>query len=188
MKPAVFEFYTLVPKTSGAGRRQMKKLWWRAAFRARGLSALTLLRKPGRSTAATDSRLLALRAKLETRLAGGRADFKWRQFDLRGYTDFHRRVWRALHQIPFGQVDNYKKIAAAAGSPLASSACGQACGANPIILFIPCHRAVAAHGLGGFSRGLEWKKYFLALEGQRIDDCVGNALSIVNRKTSIGWG
>jgi O-6-methylguanine DNA methyltransferase len=74
------------------------------------------------------------------------------------------RVWKILHEIPFGQVRTYGQVAAAAGSPRASRAVGQACGANPIVLFIPCHRVIASGGVGGFGAGLEWKRRLLALE------------------------
>jgi O-6-methylguanine DNA methyltransferase len=63
--------------------------------------------------------------------------------------------------------DVYGEIAAAIGHPRAARAVGSACGANPLPLFIPCHRAVAATGPGGFSCGLPWKKLLLKLEARR---------------------
>jgi methylated-DNA-[protein]-cysteine S-methyltransferase len=63
----------------------------------------------------------------------------------------------------------YGEIAEAIGSPGAARAVGSACGANPLPLFIPCHRAVAAGGkLGGFSGGLGIKKKLLAWEGVEV--------------------
>ncbi len=79
-------------------------------------------------------------------------------------TDFQRAVWRALTRIPLGETRTYSQIAVAIGRPRAVRAVGTACGANPIPLFIPCHRVVAANGLGGFSGGLAWKRRLLAAE------------------------
>ena len=102
---------------------------------------------------------------LAARLAGRRVDLPWELFDLHGRPPFFLRAWKALHAIPFGQVRTYAQIARAAGSPLALRAAGQACGANPIVLFIPCHRVVATGHPGGFGAGLAWKERLLALEG-----------------------
>jgi O-6-methylguanine DNA methyltransferase len=84
--------------------------------------------------------------------------------DLDG-TEFQLRVWRALRAIPAGQTLSYRQLAHKALSPLAARAAGQACGANPLVLFVPCHRAIAASGaLGGFSAKLWRKRKLLALE------------------------
>lgn len=79
-------------------------------------------------------------------------------------TEFQRAVWRALQQIPSGATCSYAQIAAAVGRPRAARAVGTACGANPLPLFVPCHRVVSVSGLGGFSGGLAWKKRLLAAE------------------------
>ena len=83
-------------------------------------------------------------------------------------TDFQRAVWHSLRQIQAGQTRTYSQIAAAIGRPRAVRAVGTACGANPIPLLIPCHRVVAANGLGGFSGGLAWKKRVLAAEAAAL--------------------
>jgi len=80
-------------------------------------------------------------------------------------TVFQQAVWNELKKIPRGQTRTYGEIAAAIGRPNAVRAVGSACGANPIPLFIPCHRVVAKNGLGGFGAGLPWKKLLLELEG-----------------------
>ncbi len=81
-------------------------------------------------------------------------------------TRFRTRVLRAVGRIPFGQARSYGEIARAVGRPRAARAVGQAVGANPLPLLIPCHRVLAAHGrLGGFGGGLSWKRYLLELEG-----------------------
>jgi O-6-methylguanine DNA methyltransferase len=79
-------------------------------------------------------------------------------------TKFQQAVWNELKNIPRGQTRTYGEIAATMGHPKAARAVGSACGANPLPLLIPCHRAVAAKGLGGFSCGLPWKKLFLEIE------------------------
>jgi O-6-methylguanine DNA methyltransferase len=82
-------------------------------------------------------------------------------------TPFQRRVWDALLAIPRGEVRTYGQIAAAIGAPRAMRAVAGACGANPVALLVPCHRVVAATGLGGYSAGagLAAKRALLAAEG-----------------------
>jgi len=80
-------------------------------------------------------------------------------------TEFQQAVWEELQKIPRGKTKSYGEIAAAIGRPKAVRAVGSACGANPIPLWIPCHRVVAKNGLGGFGSGLPWKKLLLRLEG-----------------------
>jgi len=87
--------------------------------------------------------------------------------DIRG-TVFQRRVWDELRRIPRGETRTYGEIAAAIGAPAAVRAVGSACGANPIALVVPCHRAVRADGgLGGYAWGLPTKKRLLAIEKRR---------------------
>ena len=81
-------------------------------------------------------------------------------------TDLQKAVWNELKKIPRGQTRTYGEIAEAIGKPKAVRAVGTACGANPVPLFIPCHRVVAKNGLGGFGAGLPWKKLLLELEGR----------------------
>ncbi len=81
---------------------------------------------------------------------------------------FVRKVWDHLRTIPWGQALTYGELASELGSPGASRAVGQACGANQLLLIIPCHRIVAQTGLGGFALGLPWKAALLALETERF--------------------
>ncbi len=80
-------------------------------------------------------------------------------------TEFQRAVWNELKKIPRGEVRTYGDIAVSIGNPRAARAVGSACGANPLPLFIPCHRAVAKNGPGGFGSGLPWKRLLLEAEG-----------------------
>jgi AraC family transcriptional regulator of adaptative response/methylated-DNA-[protein]-cysteine methyltransferase len=80
-------------------------------------------------------------------------------------TAFRRRVWQALRDIPYGQTRTYGQIAAAIGEPKAARAVGQACGANPVALVIPCHRAVRGDGAsGGYRWGPKRKQKLLTQE------------------------
>ena len=86
--------------------------------------------------------------------------------DIRG-TVFQQRVWAALRQIPRGETRTYKQIAAAIGTPAAVRAVGSACGANPVALVIPCHRAMRTDGgLGGYAWGVKRKSALLELEAK----------------------
>lgn len=83
-------------------------------------------------------------------------------------TPFQQAVWRELQKIPRGQTRTYGEIARRIGRPRAARAVGAACGANPLQLFIPCQRAVAAGGRpGGFSAGIPWKTLLLEMEGPK---------------------
>jgi AraC family transcriptional regulator, regulatory protein of adaptative response / methylated-DNA-[protein]-cysteine methyltransferase len=87
--------------------------------------------------------------------------------DIRG-TVFQRRVWDELRRIPRGETRTYREIARAVGSPDAVRAVGSACGANPVALVVPCHRAVRTDGgLGGYAWGLSRKKRLLELEKKK---------------------
>ncbi len=83
-------------------------------------------------------------------------------------TPFRERVWAAISAIPRGRTATYGALAAQLGS--APRAVGQACGANPFPLIVPCHRVTAASGLGGFANAhdgwlLDVKRWLLAFEG-----------------------
>lgn len=87
--------------------------------------------------------------------------------DIRG-TVFQRRVWDALRRIPRGETRTYSDIARSIGAPAAVRAVGSACGANPVALVVPCHRAVRTDGgLGGYAWGLPVKERLLEIEKRR---------------------
>lgn len=80
-------------------------------------------------------------------------------------TAFQWKVWRALQAIPTGQTRSYSEVAQAIGQPSAVRAVAQACAANHVAVFIPCHRVVRNNGqLGGYRWGIERKQRLLALE------------------------
>jgi methylated-DNA-[protein]-cysteine S-methyltransferase len=81
---------------------------------------------------------------------------------------FQRRVLSRTARIPYGRVSTYKTIAAAAGSPRGARAAGNALGANPTPIVVPCHRVLhTGGGLGGYGGGLDRKEFLLKLEGVR---------------------
>jgi methylated-DNA-[protein]-cysteine S-methyltransferase len=84
--------------------------------------------------------------------------------DVKG-TSFQLRVWAATRGIPYGQTVSYREVAVQSGSPLAARASGQALGANPVPIIVPCHRVLSSDGtLGGFGGGLDMKTRLLAME------------------------
>ena len=86
--------------------------------------------------------------------------------DVRG-TAFQQAVWRELSRIPPGETLSYAALAARAGKPDAVRAAGSACGANPVALLIPCHRARRTDGsLGGYAYGLPIKRKLLEREAR----------------------
>ncbi|PKP89830.1 MAG: bifunctional DNA-binding transcriptional regulator/O6-methylguanine-DNA methyltransferase Ada [Alphaproteobacteria bacterium HGW-Alphaproteobacteria-16] len=84
--------------------------------------------------------------------------------DVRG-TAFQEAVWQALRAIPAGETRSYAQLAMAAGNPNAVRAAGSACGANPVAIIVPCHRALRSDGtMGGYAWGLERKRALLQRE------------------------
>ena len=87
--------------------------------------------------------------------------------DLQVGTDFQKAVWQATCLIPYGEVRTYSWVAAEIQKPKAVRAVGNALGANPLSIIVPCHRVLRTDGgLGGDSGGLQWKPKLLALEGK----------------------
>ncbi|WP_330659691.1 methylated-DNA--[protein]-cysteine S-methyltransferase [Caproiciproducens faecalis] len=100
-------------------------------------------------------------------LAGRRKKFTVAVFP--SGTDFQRRVWKCLCDIPYGETRSYKEIAESAGSPKGFRAVGMANNRNPIPIIIPCHRVIGADGsLVGYGGGMELKVRLLELEKQAL--------------------
>ena len=108
-----------------------------------------------------------VRRQLDDYFEGRARDFHL-PIDWRLVRGFAGEVLRATARIPFGAVSSYGDIAAEAGSPRAYRAAGNALGSNPIPIVVPCHRVLhAGGGLGGYTGGLDRKRFLLALEGVR---------------------
>jgi methylated-DNA-[protein]-cysteine S-methyltransferase len=103
---------------------------------------------------------------LHAYFAGGPASLDDVPVDLDYETSFFERCAVALRGIPRGEAVSYGELAALAGAPGAARAAGTFCARSHLSLFVPCHRVVAADGLGSYgSYGVEYKRRLLALEG-----------------------
>ncbi|HEX9682662.1 MAG TPA: methylated-DNA--[protein]-cysteine S-methyltransferase [Acidimicrobiales bacterium] len=85
-------------------------------------------------------------------------------------TSFMRDVWAALRSVPAGETCSYRELAEMVGRPTAFRAVGQANGRNPTGIVVPCHRVIASDGrLGGYTGGLDRKRWLLAHEGAQVN-------------------
>lgn len=113
-----------------------------------------------------DERFHEARQQLVEYFAGERRTFTV-PLNPRG-TEFQKRAWQALRDIPYGETRTYKEQAVLLGNPRASRAVGTANGRNPIPIIIPCHRVIGSNGsLTGFAHGLDVKQALLDLEQAR---------------------
>ena len=86
-------------------------------------------------------------------------------------TKFQIQVWEEIKKIPIGTVKTYKEIACILGKPKSARAVANACGKNPFIISIPCHRVIRSDGtLGGYSGrgGIKTKRFLLKKEGIKL--------------------
>ena len=110
-------------------------------------------------------RLDRARRELDEYFAGARERFEL-PLDWQLTVGFCRRVLRSTARIPYGSVSTYAHVAADAGSPRGSRAAGNALGANPLPIIVPCHRVLRTGGkLGGYTGGIERKLTLLGIEG-----------------------
>jgi methylated-DNA-[protein]-cysteine S-methyltransferase len=108
---------------------------------------------------------LGLAARLRDYFAGARDDFRDVELDLDCATEFQRAVTAALRAVPYGETVTYGELAALAGHPGAQRAVGTFCARNRFGVVVPCHRVVAADGLGSYgSLGVSYKRRLLELE------------------------
>ena len=142
-----------------------------ATFTPRGLAGLEFGAKAARGMAPTDQKsdpsAKTLAREIERYFTRGEWRFSVR-LDLSVGTDFDRAVWKALTRIRAGETRTYGEVAQMVGRPNAARAVGNACGRNPVPVVVPCHRVLAANGIGGFGLGLGLKRRLLALEGIRV--------------------
>ncbi|MFQ6129045.1 MAG: methylated-DNA--[protein]-cysteine S-methyltransferase, partial [Thermoplasmata archaeon] len=97
---------------------------------------------------------------------GADVDFSGIEIDFSDYTEFQKRVLKAVMNIPLGEVRSYKQVAEIIGRPKAYRPVGNALGKNRTPIVIPCHRVVRSDGsLGGYRGGVRWKRILLGLEG-----------------------
>lgn len=109
--------------------------------------------------------LLETEKQLREYFAGERQCFTV-TLDFQG-TEFQKKVWQALMDIPFGETRSYSDIAHAIGQPGAVRAVGAANGRNPISIIAPCHRVIGANGkLTGYAGGLTVKAFLLNIEAR----------------------
>ena len=114
------------------------------------------------------ARLDGVRRELDEYFEGRREEFET-PIDWSYLAGFTREVLRATARIGFGEVCTYAGVAEAAGSPRAVRAAGNALGANPMPVVVPCHRVLRTGGsLGGYTGGLERKEFLLRLEGKLL--------------------
>lgn len=84
-------------------------------------------------------------------------------------SSFNKKVWLALKLIPRGQVTTYWELAKYLGKPKAARAVGNACGRNPGLPRVPCHRVIKSDGrVGGYAGGVKKKIELLKREGMRV--------------------
>jgi methylated-DNA-[protein]-cysteine S-methyltransferase len=127
-----------------------------------GMLAWHELPSPGGSAAGTHPLVDRLRAYFQ----GKKDAFGDVELELAWCTAFQRAAVDVLRSIPYGETATYGEVAALAGHPNAQRAVGSVCAGNRFALFVPCHRVVAADGLGSYgSLGLGYKRRLLELEG-----------------------
>ncbi len=108
------------------------------------------------------------RRELDEYFGGHRRRFEL-ELDWRLMSAFGQRVLQTTAAIPYGSVSTYKQVATEAGSPRGFRAAGNALGANPLPIVLPCHRVLqSGGGLGGYTGGLQRKRTLLALEAGRV--------------------
>lgn len=100
-------------------------------------------------------------------LAGKRKKFDIK-YELKG-TEFQKKVWQVLEEIPYGKTYTYLEIAKKINNPKAARAVGGACNKNPIWLIVPCHRVIGTNGnLTGYAGGLDMKEKLLQIENKNL--------------------
>ena len=132
-------------------------------FSGRFLTGLSFKKPPGipyKESAAPESFKKELVMFFDGTCTGFKQEIKF----LTG-TDFEKRVWHSLKEIPFGETRTYKWVAERTGNPAAVRAVGRALSKNPVPVVIPCHRVIESDGsIGGFSAGVDIKRRLLDME------------------------
>jgi methylated-DNA-[protein]-cysteine S-methyltransferase len=134
-----------------------------------GMPEIPVIRLSRKSSRVCDDFVSDLLQQLAHYFAGAPVTFDDVEIDLDWCTPFQRRLVDAARSVPRGETVTYGELAALAGRPNAPRAAGTFCAQNRFGLVVPCHRVVAAHGLGSYgSLGLEYKRRLLELEGADV--------------------
>lgn len=112
--------------------------------------------------------LLKLKSDLTRYFDGEKVDFGRYKVDLTHYTNFERKVLTAAKKLKCGETITYGNLAEKVGHKNAQRAVGTVMSKNNVPIIIPCHRVIAANGIGGFTGGVDLKKRLLALENVRL--------------------
>ncbi|TMK25220.1 MAG: methylated-DNA--[protein]-cysteine S-methyltransferase [Actinobacteria bacterium] len=129
----------------------------------------TIPRKRGPAGDGTAPSLQKVVPRFERYFAGEPVRFDDLELDLDGLSPFQHAIANALRKVPYGEVVSYGELARIAGHPNAQRAAGTFCAHNRYPLVLPCHRVVAAKGLGAYgSLGLDYKRRLLELEGVAV--------------------
>lgn len=121
-----------------------------------------------------ESRFIEIKDELDSYFSGSTREFTIPVDYTNHGTEFQRRVWDALRQIPYGSVVTYGELAERIGNAKAARAVGLANNRNPLAIFVPCHRVIGANGrLVGYAGGMSFKRSLLELEGVVLNDDVG---------------
>jgi methylated-DNA-[protein]-cysteine S-methyltransferase len=133
--------------------------------RPQGTAGLPGERVSAESARNRDDFATELVSRVLRHFAGEVVDLRGVPLDLDGLSSYQRALLETLRDVPRGEVVTYGELAALAGRPGAARAAGTFCARNRFALFVPCHRVVAADGLGGYgSLGVDYKRRLLALE------------------------
>jgi len=145
-------------------RNYRSPLGWLELSAANGELLTIKFVKTPRSNANARARVLEEAClQLDAYFSGNRRHFSV-PFRLEG-SEFEKSVWKELTQTEYGKLTTYSELAKHLGSPRAARAVGNALGKNRLPIIIPCHRVVSRNSLGGFTGGLEIKRFLLQLEG-----------------------
>jgi methylated-DNA-[protein]-cysteine S-methyltransferase len=124
---------------------------------------------PTAGRAADKERSHPLAERLAGYFRGEPVSFDDVDLDFEELSDFQRELAAALRAVPRGHVVSYGELAALAGRPAAPRAAGTFCARNRLAIFVPCHRVVAADGIGSYGElGVDYKRRLLALEGVEL--------------------
>lgn len=130
---------------------------------ALGISKIWVLDEDVQQTEVIPEELVQAVAELDEYFSGNRTDFTFKMNP--GGTEFQKRVWNALLEIPFGKTMSYNQLAIKLGDVKAIRAVAAANGKNPLWVAVPCHRVIGSDGsLTGYAGGLWRKKWLLEHE------------------------